>query len=223
MSRFIRRAAVSAGALLIEALYPGRVACALCNREAILNEQNLCASCAASLQPCGIVPSSPPLDGLVAAYRYKGGVIAGIHALKYNKQTRLAPFFAEAIDLPPEWRIDVVIPVPLHPFKKWLRTYNQSERIASSLARKWSLPTRDSLLRRTRFTRTQTALDEFERAKNVARAFSASPAVKGLRVLLVDDVTTTQSTLLACAAALKEAGASHIYAACACFAAKEPE
>lgn len=217
------RAAVACFSVLEESLYPSRVACALCNREALLNERNLCPVCSASLLPCGVLEAPLPLDGLYAAYFYEGGVVAGIHALKYNNQTRLAPFFADAIDLPPSWTIDMVVPVPLHPFKQWLRTYNQSERIARSLANRLQLRLDLRLLRRTRFTRTQTSLSEFERTKNVARAFVASPAVKGKHVLLIDDVTTTHSTLLACAVALKQAGAKRVYAACACSAAKHIE
>lgn len=223
MSGNARQASSACFHLLEEALYPSRVACALCNREALLDERNLCASCTATLVLCGVLDAPPPLDGLFAAYEYKGGAVAGIHALKYNNQTRLAPFFADAIELPPEWDIDAVVPVPLHPLKQWLRTYNQSELIAKSLCRRLHLKLNAKLLRRTRFTRTQTALDEYERAKNVARAFSASNATKGLSVLLIDDVTTTHSTLLACAVALKQAGVSRVYAACACSAAKHDE
>jgi ComF family protein len=223
MSNVAGRAAAACIGLLEEALYPSHVACALCNQEALLDEQRLCTACAGSLLPCGELAAPPPLSGLYAAYQYKGGAVAGIHALKYSNQTRLAPFFADAIDLPPEWEIDAVVPVPLHPLKQWLRTYNQSELIAKALSKRLHLTLNPRLLRRTRFTQTQTALDEFERAKNVARAFSASPAAKGLNVLLIDDVTTTHSTLLACAVALKQAGANRVYAACACSAGKDVE
>lgn len=208
-------------ALMIEALYPSHVACVLCNQESQLGEDTLCPACAASLKPCGVRTPPFPLDGLSAAYYYEGGVIAGIHALKYSKQTRLAPFFAGAINIPADWDFDCVVPVPLHPLKKWLRTYNQSELIARPLARRLSLKTEPSLLKRIRFTKTQTALNEFERAKNVAKAFRASPAAATKSILLVDDVTTTHSTLLACAVALKAAGAVRVYAVCACCAAKE--
>ena len=220
MSVSLRRVAAACVVLLEEALYPSHVACALCNQEALLGEQKLCAACAGSLLPCGELSAPPPLDGISAAYRYRGGAVAGIHALKYSNQTRLAPFFAGAMELPPDWVIDAVVPVPLHPLKQWLRTYNQSELIAKALSKRLCLRLNPRLLRRTRFTQTQTALNEFERAKNVAKAFSASPAVKGLNLLLIDDVTTTQSTLLACAVALKQAGANHVYAACACYAGK---
>lgn len=203
-----------------EALYPSRVACALCGREAVLDEDALCSACAKSLLPCGEVEVSAPLDGLTAAYLYTGAAVAGMHAFKYNRQARLAPFFARAIVLPAGWQIDSVVPVPLHPLKLWLRTYNQSGLLAEALAGRLSLTLDASLLRRTRFTKTQTALDEFQRASNVAGAFVADPRVKGLNVLLVDDVTTTHSTLFACAMALRRAGAASVFAACACCTKK---
>ena len=208
---------------VLELLYPSGVACALCGKEAPLNAENICENCRASLTPCPPLIAPEPLDGLRCAYVFNGGAALGVHALKYGKQTRLASFFAERMDVPADWAVDAVVPVPLHPFKQWLRTYNQSELIAKSLCRRLHLKLNARLLCRTRFTQTQTALDEFERARNVARAFSASNASEGLSVLLIDDVTTTHSTLLACAVALKQAGASRVYAACACSAAREKE
>ncbi len=203
---------------LLDALYPQNVACALCGRETRLDDGNLCASCRGSLVSDLALACPDPLCGITAAYRYEGGAREGIRALKYRNQARLAPFFADAIDIPPEWKIDRIVPVPLHPFKKWLRSYNQSELIAAALCRRLHLRLDARLLRRVRFTRSQTTLGEFERAKNVAKAFLATPEAKGLNILLVDDVTTTHSTLLACASALKAADAGQIYAACAAAA-----
>ncbi len=204
---------------LLDALYPPDVACALCGREAVLGADRLCDACRGSLTPAGKLDCPAELSGIVAAYRYAGGAREGIRALKYQNQVRLAPFFADAISLPQGWTIDAVIPVPLHPFKQWLRSYNQSALIAESLSRRCGIPCRTDLLRRTRFTRSQTHLGAPERAANVARAFAASPEAKGKNILLVDDVTTTHSTILACAAALRSAGAGRIYAACATAAA----
>lgn len=208
---------------LLDALYPPDVACALCGRETLLGPDRLCADCRASLKSASKLTSPSPLSGIVAAYRYEGGAREGIHALKYHNQARLAPFFADAIVLPPDWRIDAVVPVPLHPLKKWLRSYNQSELLAASLCCRLNLPLRTDLLRRVRFTRSQTTLGEFERAKNVVRAFAASPEVRGLNILLIDDVTTTHSTLIACALALKSAGSGVVYAACAAAAGHSPD
>ena len=201
--------------IVLDALYPPDVACALCGRETLLGEDRLCETCRASLVPAPALDCPAPLSGITAAYRYTGGAREGIRALKYHDQVRLAPFFAAAIQIPPEWKIDRVVPVPLHPLKQWLRSYNQSALLAEELCKRYGLVQENDLLRRTRFTRSQTTLGEFERAKNVAKAFAASPSVKGLSILLIDDVTTTHSTLLSCAVALKAAGANQIFAASA--------
>jgi len=208
---------------LLDALYPPDVACALCGRETLLGDGHLCASCTASLSPAPVLYCPPLLDGIVAGFRYSGGARDGVRALKYHNQVRLAVFLAGAIPLPQNWQIDCVVPVPLHPLKQWLRSYNQSELIAQELCKRYHLTPRSDLLRRTRFTKSQTHLDAFQRAKNVSQAFSASPEVRGLNVLLIDDVTTTHSTLLACVSALRASGANRIYAACATAAAHDQE
>jgi len=205
---------------LLDALYPPDVACTLCGRETLLGEDRLCGDCRASLSPSPALICPAGLDGITAAYRYSGGARNGVRALKYQNQVRLAPFFADAITLPPDWQIDYVAPVPLHPLKRWLRSYNQSDCIAQELCKRYGLQQQNDLLRRTRFTRSQTTLNEFERAKNVSRAFMASDDAQGKNILLIDDVTTTHSTLLACASALRAAGATKIYAACATAATR---
>ncbi len=205
-------------AALLDALYPPDVACALCGRETVIDERHLCASCRDSLEVAPALSAQPPFSGMTAAFRYCGSARDGIRALKYHNQVRLASFFADSIIIPHDWKIDAVIPVSLHPLKQWLRSYNQSELIAASLCQRYHISLRTDLLQRNRFTRSQTTLDTFERAKNVAKAFSASPEAKGLNILLVDDVTTTHSTLLSCAVALRASGAERMYAACATVA-----
>lgn len=203
---------------VLELLYPSGVACALCGRETVLDAENLCTDCRASLSPCPTVTAPKPLDGIACAFVFQGGAALGIHALKYLKQTRLASFFAERMEAPAEWSFDAVVPVPLHPLKRWLRTYNQSELLARAYCERTGATMEPSLLKRTRFTETQTHLNAAARERNVSCAFSASPAAAGRSFLLIDDVTTTHSTLVACAQALKRAGAARVYALCACSA-----
>lgn len=114
--------------------------------------------------------------------------------------------------LPVDERIDVMVPVPMHWWKRLRRGFNQSERIARVLARRAKLPLKTDILRRVRGTRVQAGLTHTERQANIAGAFRirSKQPLQGKRVLLVDDVFTTGATASACAKALKKAGASSV-------------
>jgi len=103
--------------------------------------------------------------------------------------------------------LDAILPMPLHPRKERLRGYNQSAVIAEGVAAVTGIPVRNGLLIRQRYTRSQTRKLRLERWENVADAFALPDpaALQGLRILLVDDVVTTGSSLEACAAALQSA------------------
>jgi ComF family protein len=110
---------------------------------------------------------------------------------------------------------DTVIPVPLHWWRRWRRGFIQSEILAESWARRLRLPFRPRWLRRVRWTPMQSALTPTARRENVRSAFRVSESVglRGRRVLLVDDVLTTGSTVHAAARALKDAGAQSVWVA----------
>ena len=106
-----------------------------------------------------------------------------------------------------------VVPVPLHPLRRWKRGYNQAEEIARGVAEAMGLPLETSLLKRRRYTKTQTKLSGAAKTKNVQGAFqvdsnrSAQLQQQGIRhLLLVDDTLTSGSTLAACAAPLQASG-----------------
>ncbi len=109
----------------------------------------------------------------------------------------------------------VLIPVPLHWWRKWRRGFNQSEALALAIARQLDLPCEPAWLRRVRHTPHQTSLGAAERRANLRGAFRASPTaeLKGKTVLLVDDVLTTGSTASEAARALCEAGAAKVVVA----------
>ena len=99
------------------------------------------------------------------------------------------------------------VPVSRRRLKK--RGYDQSRLLAEAMARRWNTEA-ETLLRKTRHTPAQSGLSGQRRRTNVRDAYVALPAAAGRRVLLVDDVVTTGSTLSACAAALRWAGAAGV-------------
>ncbi len=161
-------------------------------------------------------------DCAVAAYRSRGLVRKLVHQFKYAKQRHLrypvAEWLGETLR-DPRLRgraFDAIVPVPLHPARERERGFNQAALLAELLAASTNVPLR-SVLERTRYTTTQTAYDRAERMENLHGAFRLrkNRDVRDLRVLLIDDVLTTGSTLSECARVLKGAGAISVHAATA--------
>ena len=163
--------------------------------------------------------------GLDHAYEFavcrwlsRGPVREAVHRLKYNRvravRLALARLMVPALDdvrlAGTSW---LLVPVPLHPRKLRLRTYNQSSELARALARLTGLECRH-VLRRIRWTDSQAGLDRADRLKNLRGAFAvprgALKQVAGRAVLLIDDVLTTGTTAHECALALKKAGAARV-------------
>jgi ComF family protein len=156
------------------------------------------------------------LTGFNAAYTfgsYEDTLRNLIHLFKYNKIRPLArplgALLARAI--PREQSFDLIVPMPLHWKKQWTRGYNQSALLAKEIARKWGVPAAN-IVRRVKATSPQAGLSNAKRRLNVRGAFRIRKDrnLKGLRVLLIDDVLTTGATASACAKVLKRAGASHV-------------
>ncbi len=100
--------------------------------------------------------------------------------------------------------IDMIIPVPLHPSKKRIRGFNQSEIISDGFSEATGLPVCEGILERTTRSDTQTRRSRYDRWVNVEGIFSVTDRSKleGKHVLIVDDVITTGSTLESCAVEL---------------------
>ncbi len=132
-----------------------------------------------------------------------------IHHLKYKGRKDVGEFVGELfgyeiMQVNAFSAVDTIVPVPLHPAKLRQRGYNQSDSFAEGIARAMAVKFDPGGLKRVRATETQTRKHRYERYENVNRVFEvAEPgAIQGKHILLVDDVITTGSTLIACAEAL---------------------
>lgn len=197
----------------------------------------LCSEClkAISLPPEHRCPvCSHPLEGMmmcsncegrrwhlsviVAACRYEGLVRELIQRFKYGRdQSLVRPLghlLTRGLDDPRLGgkSFDAVVPVPLHPLREREREFNQSELLARSLGKQLGIPVAN-LLQRSRRTAPQAGFDRDARMRNLEGAFTLRKGKKlppDALLLLVDDVSTTGSTLDACAAILMEEGASEV-------------
>jgi ComF family protein len=143
-----------------------------------------------------------------------------IHALKYNRRFLAGSFLgmlaARSLSLTFEkWNINLILPIPLHPLKKAERGYNQSFYITKALSTEIKVPFNSRILKRIRFTSSQTIMTLKERRENVLGAFKVTnmEKIKGRNILLIDDVITTGATISECGKVLLNSGANKVYAA----------
>ena len=199
--------------------------CAACLQKITYLVTPLCSICGTPFgteggldHVCGACLKHPPFQVCRSATLFAGPVQELIHRFKYGHRVHLSqplglltsraltPFAREAAP-------ELIVPVPLHRKRLRQRGYNQSQLIGAVLAKQWRVPLEVGNLRRVRWTEPQTSLDAAERRGNVGGAFAVRDGrrLEGKRVLLVDDVYTTGSTIRACAEPLREAGVAALY------------
>ncbi len=158
------------------------------------------------------------------AQLYGGPLAQAIQRFKYGGRTELLPALARLMDhatLRFAGEVDVVLCVPLHRTRLVRRGFNQSALLGAKVAARLGLPFRPTWLGRVRRTSPQVGLSAEERSRNLRGAFRASPKVYDKRVLVVDDVVTTGTTLSEVQRALLQRGALKV--ATLCLALAEPE
>jgi len=143
-----------------------------------------------------------------------------IHALKYDKKFPVGIFLgkvlaAEIKSSKTNWKFDLIIPIPLHQLKKAERGYNQAYYIAKGVGKIFKVKVSDRIVKRIKYTESQTTMNLNEREENISGAFKVkwNTQVRGKNILLLDDVITTGATISECGKILLEAGVSKVYAA----------
>lgn len=156
----------------------------------------------------------------IAPFSHTGAVRKSVYAIKYQNKREYLDFYTDEIarlyrEEIKEWDCDGLIPVPLHKRKRLKRGYNQAEVMAKKLAKKLELPVyRDGLIRIVD-TKPQKELNDIQRKKNLEKAFIMNENIVKLRkVILVDDIYTTGSTIDACTKVLMEHGVKKVYFIC---------
>jgi ComF family protein len=183
-----------------------------------MNEFHLCGHCIASINHNAMPPfelEDPPVLAYSACL-YDGALKELVHRFKYKGKTVLANIFSKLMidyikDSPEIVDVDLVTVVPLHKERLRKREFNQSLLIANPISTEHSLVLTNAL-EKTRKTRYQNELLKSERLKNLKEAFRVSPRadIKDKKILLIDDIMTTGSTLGECAKTLLNGGAKSV-------------
>lgn len=200
--------------------------CSVCGKPLDGDEQFICRKCMMEMPRTHyeeiefnpfdqLMAGKVPIERCASYFFYqKNDPYASIlHDLKYRNMPTLGRWLTERATrdmLPSHFfdNIDAIVPVPLHYTKLASRGYNQSEYLAQGIARATGIPVVKAL-KAVREHTTQTHKDAAERMLNTQGMYAASKrhskGLDGKHLLIVDDVVTTGSTLLACATALKAA------------------
>lgn len=222
--------------VLINLLFP--LCCPICDDIVPVGEGKVCRSCRSKIRyiveptcrKCGrqlndhakvfcmeCEKTKHIFDRGMALYDYQS-MKKSIFRFKYKGRREYAKFYAEDIYLHLKAQIqsmgiDMIVPIPLHKSRKKSRGYNQAELVAKHLSRITGIPMQNNLVKRVKKTVPQKQLDSRARQNNLKKAFNINPnGVKlGRRILLVDDIYTTGSTIDAVAYVLKCHGVETIY------------
>lgn len=215
-------------------LYPR--CCPICHRILKNQEGLICPECAALLKPydgprcmkCG--KSVAPQEEFCSEcsgrkrfftegkgiYFYDDRMKGSLLRYKYYGRREYGDFYAAAMcrygkKEIERWQVDLLIPVPLHPSKQRRRGFNQAQYLADRIGAFYGIPVSGSALIKKKKTKSQKKLNAGERCRNLQDAFEVRERLDGLRILVIDDVYTTGSTMDAAAACLVGAGASKVY------------
>ena len=223
-----------AGKLFLDMLYPGR--CPVCHDIAVPGGSRICNVCREKLKPitgprcfrcskplkreeqeyCKDCRKTRLFDQGIGIFPYGSVLQESLFKLKYGKRQEYGSFYGQIAavysrEIIRNWGVEIIIPIPLHRKRMEKRGYNQAELIAEALGKTLCIPVDSRLMKRKVNTRPQKELDYRERKQNMKNAFFLKGENRYRRILLVDDIYTTGSTIEAAAELLKRNGAENVF------------
>ena len=231
-------------AACIGLLYPKR--CVACEKVLLKIEKDLgiCRECSKKIRLVGqdaCMKCGSPISNLIdeycnnciktthhfkqskAVFRYEGPMKESMYRFKYNNRRCYGKAYAkQAVNVYGKWirqkGIQVIVPVPMYRPKEKLRGYNQATVFANELGRLTDIPVVKDLILRNKETEAMKGLGRLKRKKNLLNAFTlAENELQFRKVLVVDDIYTTGTTMDSVAKVLKNGGPTQIYGLCICI------
>ncbi|NSJ85192.1 ComF family protein [Blautia hansenii] len=215
-------------------LYPRR--CPVCHDIAVPGGSRICNVCREKLKPitgprcfrcskplkreeqeyCKDCRKTRLFDQGIGIFPYGSVLQESLFKLKYGKRQEYGSFYGQIAavysrEIIRNWGVEIIIPIPLHRKRMEKRGYNQAELIAEALGKTLCIPVDSRLMKRKVNTRPQKELDYRERKQNMKNAFFLKGENRYRRILLVDDIYTTGSTIEAAAELLKRNGAENVF------------
>ena len=200
----------------------GELCCDCCKKQLVYIGENYCLKCGKGLSDeeqayCSDCEKHPKAFARGRSlYRYDS-IAGGVFGLKYSGREEYADFFGEEIcrglgDFLKKTKAEALIPVPLHPKRQRERGYNQATLLAKAVEKHCNIPCREDIVARIKYTVPQKKLNYTERQNNLKKAFILlKNDVKLERVIIVDDIYTTGSTVDALAKVLLAGGVKEVY------------
>jgi competence protein ComFC len=213
---------------LINALFPPK--CVFCGSVGDVFCENCISTCLLLQNQRCIVCDKPSIDGMTHKYCYKAGLPTQllsvfVYGSKVRECIRKSKYSSrlfmclrrlafEGVNLAYEWGYSfkdfVIVSIPVSKEREKLRGFNQVDIISKVFSKRFKLEIDNSLLSRIRDTKTQHSSSRKQRFKNVSNSFLSSEKVKGRKIILIDDISTTGATFLEASKALYENGALEV-------------
>lgn len=188
--------------------------CKKCGKEIMDETMEFCEDCMAHRHA---------FEYGVALLNYDEVARTSMVQVKYHNKREYLDFYGAAIAARYEqtirrMNVDAIVPIPIHRSRLRKRGFNQAEILAEIAGERLGIPVRPEILIRTKKTLPQKELSAAERLKNLSGAFDAGVVPLEIRrILLVDDIYTTGSTIEACSRVLRAAGVEEVYFAVICM------